>query len=422
MSRNYPDWLKGYIDYSQFTEAPSRMHFWCGVSAIAGALRRNVWIDQVYFKWFPNMYIILVAPPGIVAKSTTLGISMELLKMVDGPKFGPDVVTMASLVEKFAEAKEEVNFPKPDGDIEYVPTCALTLESSELGNLIDPNDKAMVDLLVSLWDGKPGTFVKATKHAGTDIIENPWINLIGCTTPAWIEGNFPEYLIGGGFTSRTIFVYADKKAKYVPYPGLVVAEGHEDKKQKLVEDLQRMTELRGPFTMTPESIEWGIEWYRQHYSSRPMNLDPEQFGGYLARKQTQMHKVAMIISVSRGDSLTITADDLALADYMITELEADLQFVFRRIGQSQLTQNMEKFIQYVHRHPEGVAYETAYNYVHRLFPSFREFEDMFTGAVRANFIKLVRAGDRITVFPGVSQLPSSMTDPDGRDEIGRPMV
>lgn len=422
MARNFKDWLEAYIDYSQFTEAPARMHFWCGVSAIAGALQRNVWIDQRYFKWFPNMYIILVAPPGIVAKSTTLGISMELLKEVEGPMFGPDAVTMASLVEKFVEAKTEVAFPKPSGDIEYVPTCALTLESSELGNLIDPNDKAMVDLLVSLWDGKPGTFTKATKHSGTDIIENPWINLIGCTTPSWIEGNFPEYLIGGGFTSRTIFVYADKKAKYVPYPGLVITDGFEEKKKRLIEDLQEMTKLRGPFTMTPEAIQWGMDWYKRHYTSRPLNLDPDQFGGYLARKQTQMHKVAMILSVACGDSLIITDENLALADHMITELEVDLQFVFKRIGQSQGAQNMEKFLQYIHRNPQGVPYQTAYQHVHRFFPSLREFEDVVAGAIKAGFVKIVKEGDRSTVFPGSTRLPSSMEDPDARDPAGRPLV
>jgi hypothetical protein len=76
----------------------------------------------------------------------------------------------------------------------------------------------MVDLLVSLWDGKQGAFEKKTKGSGSDSVENPWINLIACTTPAWIAGNFPEYMIGGGFTSRCIFVYAEKKAKLVAYP------------------------------------------------------------------------------------------------------------------------------------------------------------------------------------------------------------
>lgn len=404
--RNHESWLHAYLEYARFTEAPRHMHFWCGVSAIAGALRRNVWIDQTYFKWFANFYIILVAPPGIVAKSTTLGISMDLLKEVPGIKFGPDVVTMASLVEYFANSKEGVEFQTPEGSV-FVPTCALTLESSELGNLIDPNDKAMIDLLVSLWDGKPGTFTKATKHSGTDIIENPWINLIGCTTPSWIDGNFPEYMIGGGFTSRTIFVYADKKAQYIPYPGLVTPPDHKTQRDKLVHDLERIGELRGPFMLEPEAIEWGTAWYKNHYENRPTNLDPKHFGGYIARKQTQMHKLAMILSVSEGSSLKITKTHLQIADTMITDLESDLQFVFKGIGQSAESAHMERIIRLVHaKGSEGLEYSVAYRMVHAQVPDIREFEALIMGAVRAGYIQLRQTGTQNMIFPNHA-LPQS---------------
>ena len=104
--RNFPDWIKAFIEYAGFGEAPRHMYFWVGASTIAGVLRRRVWIDQAYFRWHPNMYVILVAPPGIVSKSTTAGIGMRLLRQVPGIRFGPDVVTWQALVGAFAEASE----------------------------------------------------------------------------------------------------------------------------------------------------------------------------------------------------------------------------------------------------------------------------------------------------------------------------
>lgn len=78
--------------------------------AIAGALRRKVWIDQAYFKWYSNFYIIpLVAPPGIVSKSTTAGIGMSILREVPGVNFGPDVVTWPAFVEAFAPKPVDLN-------------------------------------------------------------------------------------------------------------------------------------------------------------------------------------------------------------------------------------------------------------------------------------------------------------------------
>jgi hypothetical protein len=181
---------------------------------------------------------------GIVSKSTTAGISMSLLRKVPGVNFGPDVVTWPALVSAFAEKAETFEHKG-----EFHVMSALTLESSEFGNLLNPQDKEMVDLLVNLWDGKPGTFEKKTKHSGNDSVENPWINLIACTTPSWIAGNFPEYMIGGGFTSRCIFVYADKKAKHVAYPGLAVPADLEARAEGLRLDLEHISTLAGEYVL-----------------------------------------------------------------------------------------------------------------------------------------------------------------------------
>ena len=43
-------------------------------------------------------------------------------------------------------------------------------------------------------------------------------------------------MIGGGFVSRCVFVYADKKEKYVAYPGLVVPADHAETKRRLIAD------------------------------------------------------------------------------------------------------------------------------------------------------------------------------------------
>lgn len=52
--RKLNDWLKSFIEYASIGEAPLKFYFWTGVSTIAGALRRRVWIDQKNFQWTPN--------------------------------------------------------------------------------------------------------------------------------------------------------------------------------------------------------------------------------------------------------------------------------------------------------------------------------------------------------------------------------
>ena len=384
------------MEYAAFSEAPKHMHFWTAVSTIAGALRRRVWVDQAYFRWYPNFYVILVAPPGIVSKSTTASIGMSLLKKVPDIKFGPDVVTWQALVTGFAESTITFEY-----EGEFHPMSALTIESSEFGNLLNPQDKEMVDLLVSLWDGKQGAFEKKTKGSGNDIVENPWINLIACTTPAWIAGNFPEYMIGGGFISRCVFVYAEKKAKLVAYPGQLVPANLKQIAQQLVDDLIQISMLCGEYRLTPDAIQWGEAWYADHYSAKHLHLDDERFGGYLARKQTHIHKLAMILAAAESSQLIITSDHLALANQMITDLEPDMQFVFSKIGKSEDAVYAERLIWYVTKRG-GCPYSEAYRFVHAHFPKMQDFEAVITGAIKSGYLTLKANGTDMWLYAGPS--------------------
>ena len=74
MARRLKNWIKSYADFTEVSEAPLTFDFWTGLSTISGALQRKVYIDEVKFKLFPNMYVFFVAPPGVATKSTTVGV------------------------------------------------------------------------------------------------------------------------------------------------------------------------------------------------------------------------------------------------------------------------------------------------------------------------------------------------------------
>lgn len=387
MPRHFKDWLQVYVDYASFSEAPRHMHYWTGVSTIAGALRRRVWIDMAYFKWTPCFYVILVAPPGIVSKSTTAAIGMDLLRRVPGINFGPQVVTWPALVTAFAGCTEAFEIAN-----EIHSMCALTLESSEFGNLINPQDREMVDLLVALWDSKQGAFTKKTKGSGTDTIENPWINLIACTTPAWIAGNFPEYMIGGGFTSRCLFVYADTKDKLVAYPARHVPVEKAQLEQMLVDDLVHIaSELVGPYNLSPAALEWGEAWYKNHYEHPPALLSDERFGGYLARKQTHLHKLALVIAASQRDARIITDLDLAEAETQISSLEKNMPEVFSKIGRSSQSVISERFLKHLLRHG-AMNLTSAFQYLQVHFPGHRDYMDIYEGLTKAGLVGFTKEG------------------------------
>lgn len=387
MARRLKDWLSAYCEYASFGEAPRRMAFWCGVSAVAGALRRRVWLDMAYFKWFPNFYVILVAPPGIVSKSTTAAVAMNLLRQIPNIRFGPDVVTWQALVQSLAGSAEA--FQTPSGEFDTM--SPVTIESGELGNLLNPQDREMVDLLVTLWDGR-AKFSKVTKMSGNDEIANPWINIIACTTPSWIAGNIPEYLVGGGLTSRCVFIYADKKERYVAYPNLAVPKTLREQERALVQDLETIANLCGPYRLSPEATDWGIAWYKDHYEKRPDGLDDERFGGYIARKQTHLHKLAMVLAASQRDELLITLEDLVLAHKMVTDLEQDMPLVFAKIGKGESAAIADRFISLVRRRG-AVPYGEALKWFYAYFPNNHDLEGMLAGMIRARVVETKPIGN-----------------------------
>ena len=381
------------MDYAEGSEAPEKFHVWTAVSVLAGALRRRVWIDQNIFQWTPNMYIIFVAPPGIVSKSTTASIGMNLLRQVDGVKFGPDAVTWQALVTELQNAKEL--FQINDGDEMWHTMSALTCVCSEFGNFLNPHDREMVDALVSLWDGQVGTWSKVTKTQGSDLIENPWVNVLACTTPDWIAGNFPDYMVGGGFTSRCVFVYADKKRKLAAYPKYERAtEEHNELQFKLIQDLGHIANvIAGEYLLSPDARAWGEQWYEDHYENPPAGLVGERFAGYVARKQTHLHKLAMVLAASEHDKLVIEKHHLVNAGAFVDTLELDMPKVFNRIGVSSDQKSTKTLVGHVWRHGDTLnsdLYSTVFS-----FMSFRDYNSAMDSAFAAGYVSRRQIGNDI---------------------------
>lgn len=391
MSRRLKDWLTSYKEFTAHTEAPQIMHFFSGVAAIAGALRRKVWIDHGTFRWYPSFYIILVAPPGIVAKSTTSGIAMDLLRAVPGIKFGPDIITWPALVTAYAGASEAFQI-----EDEWHPMSPLVFHASEFGNLVNPQDREMINLLIELWDGR-NKLEKVTKLNGNDTIEAPWISLIAGTTPHWIADNMPQSTIGGGFTSRCIFVYAEEKSKYCAFPRMALPKDFARRKADLIHDLEHISvNLAGEYSFTKEAVEWQQIWYEHLWKVQAPDASSSSVEGYLARKQTHLNKLAMIFAASRRDELVLIEEDFVLADLMLKSIEVDLEKVFSRIGKTKEAAEVDKLLAFI-RKKGKVEYYEAYRVVHSYFQNARAFEGIISGAIRAGYVNLEQNGVKLFV-------------------------
>lgn len=329
--RKCDNWLVSFRDWiAPRSEAPDNYMFWGGAFAISSALRRNVFIGQKTLGgWtcYPHLYTMFVGPPGM-RKTTSMLFAVELLGNIQKLSKPPTLVTREHLVDSIISA----------------PDAATYLAIEEFSDLIQKGGKEMYELLTSLFDAKKELSV-GTMMRGREGTERPCVNMLACTTPEWISSNMPAAIIGGGFASRVIWVYEDKVRIKGMYWNEVMASTNFDlKKAALISDLDHIaTNLNGEFTMTPEALKFGEEWYQNFDSSTKST----KLQGYYMRKPTHLHKLAQIFRISYSDELVIEKSDLEASLSILELIEPRLLRAFEGVGKNTYSlesRQVEEFI------------------------------------------------------------------------------
>ena len=143
------------------------------------------------------------------------------------------------------------------------------------------DNSRMIVTLTDLFDCSDPMWRHRTKHSGSSSIPNVYLNLAGCTTPSSLASSFPTDAIGGGLTSRMLFIYCDKREKIVPIPEWT--EKEEKYKKMLTEDINIIGGLIGNYEFTYESKQKYSDWYR-HQVVAPKRCKDESFLGWYERK------------------------------------------------------------------------------------------------------------------------------------------
>ena len=210
------------------------------------------------------------------------------------------------------------------------------------------NTKMLV-LLTDLFDCQELPWKYRTKHSGTNIIPSVFINLLAATTPDSLASSLPPTAVGGGLTSRILFVWADKKKRKVPRP--VMTNKEELLKEQLKQDLYVMSRIAGCYEMDKACIAFWDDWYMKYEEDNPTRicLDPS-FNGWYSRKPMYILKLSLLCAASKSDSLVMTKEIMMEAISEIESLELSMGTVFKSIGKSNIASEVETVAQVVKSH------------------------------------------------------------------------
>lgn len=346
MARELDNWLDAYLEYTENTESPTSYHMWCGLATIAGALQR-----KVYLRWgigqviYPNLYVVLIGPSGRTRKGVALGIAKDLLKQIPGVTVAPESSSgkqSTILVMKRAG----LDFVDPS-DNKTKRHCSVTAFSEELSVFLGQGDIAYLSSLTDWYDSKDD-WEYETVGRGKDSIKGVCLNLVGGTAPDWIQSMIPHEAVGGGFTSRIIFVVEEAKRKIVPEHTMTVREI--ELQEMLVRDLERISKLVGESVMSRAVKDLYVAWYIEQNTrteSGSPAIDDPRFAGYNERRATHLRKLLLVSAAARGDDLIIQPDDFHRAVRFLESAERNMHKTFGGFGKGKNSDGTEVIKEYI---------------------------------------------------------------------------
>lgn len=329
--------LHDYMLASSGNEVPVVYHRWCGLSTLSHLISRRVWVDQGHFRIYPSMYILLTGPPG-VKKSTAMSISRRLVRELKTIPINPPSITKEALTEMMGEKDSPCrkNFKATvDGKPKLLNYTHMSLFCNEFLTLISAgsNQTGMIEFLTDIW-GEDAFEVK-TKGRGHDIIEGPYVTMLGCLTTQSLKALISTKIISAGFHRRAMFVYSNDVGNPVPF--VEVTDEQKSAWDRLLQHARKLQLVSGAFTWTPEGREFYAHWYNTINHQAKINCDSEVRLGFLQSKPEYVLKVAMLVTLSDSESLELTKERLELALAFIDEIEPRMGLIFEGAGRNELS-------------------------------------------------------------------------------------
>ncbi len=343
------DFISDFFQLTQDDISPEIFRRWSAIALIAGALERRVWVRTGNLVTFPNLYTLLVAPPG-VGKYIIETVRQLWTEAVEpGTKLpvfhvAPDSMTKASLVDNMAKAKTTRLLPG-GGMMTY---HSLLVAAEEFSVLLPAYDMEYIGTLNSIYNNKP--FHEETRRHGPAQqvkIELPQLNLLGGVQPSFLGSVLPEDIF---HTSE------------IP---------HEARRNLLLK-LGKISQLHGEVSWSSEAQAHFGAW---HLAGGPPVPQHSKLNHYVRNRSMNIIKLAAVSCVSRGHLLKIELVDVQRAIEWLLEAERLMPDIFRdMIGKSdwQIIEEMHYFVMALYlkgKPPKPIDGSLIYQFLAQRVPS-----------------------------------------------------
>jgi len=327
--RKLPNWIDAFMQLTENSEPPMLFRKWSAISAIASALQRKCKVELgISLTIYPNFYIVLVGPSA-TGKNTAMDYVADIIKEIPSIHISSEATSLQALIRRMKNTSH-TGIDVETGEQHY--HSSLTIFSREFTVFLGYHNRELISALCDWYDCREKWSYDTIKRDREEIT-GVWVNLLAGTTPDSIQSSLPIEAIGGGLTSRIIFVNESRRNKLVIFPSKTK---HEVELQKwLISDLEKVTLMSGSFRFTENAMKFYADWC--YDADRNPPFQNRKFDGYCGRRRRHLNSLAMIHSAAKSNSMVITEEDFAEAAQSLSEVEIKMGTVFHGIGRSDIS-------------------------------------------------------------------------------------
>lgn len=379
-----------YAKYHAGTEVPPWLDRWSAIVGLGAYLGRRVWIKHGEETIYPNLYCILVGAPG-TRKSTAIKRVKRLLLEADYNTFAAEKTSKEKFLLDFAGIEYTQGDGKHNGTpvngYEFLDTPfensnedkEIFIVSDEFNEFFATNILDFCSTLGNLWDYE-GLYRNRIKSGPSVEINNPTVSILGGTTQTTFANTFPPEIIGQGFFSRLILIYSEPTGKKISRRPVL------DKTiLKQVLDILNHIRLHCNGELIIGAEQWDLldTIYRAWES-----LEDVRFSHYSGRRFTQLLKLILIHTVSRG-KLAVDNEDIIRANTILTHAEHFMPKALSAFGQAKNNLLRYNIMQAIDSAKAGLNFTELWQAVQSEAKDIGELQECIRSLVYANKIQNV---------------------------------
>lgn len=317
-------WLDDILESRINFESPKRFWYWSALAAISAVVKKNVYYrkkdpltKKVNYILYPNIYVFLVGDSAVARKGPPIAMARRLVGAVDVTRVISGRSSIQGIIKEIATM-----YTTPTGKIRNDSSCFLC--ASELRSSIVTDPQA-ISILTDLHDGHFSDEWKSLlKGTGTESLKDVNMVILAGSNPAYLRETITGSDIEGGLIGRSFMVYENTRQTINSLTGDVVGDEEDTLNDKNVDEkevkwLKELSELKGKFLLSLQARDMYNDWYNE-FTVR-IHTDKT---GTVGRLHDQVLKAAMLISLSRKQTLIIEQADMDEAINACVELAGNV--------------------------------------------------------------------------------------------------